>query len=90
MDAEGGEEGEEGDGLKLDAELTAEELRMMQAMGIPFTFDTTQGRHVEDESVNVSGVKIKSKRTARQYMNRRGGFNRPLPLERTNERVVRD
>jgi U4/U6.U5 tri-snRNP-associated protein 3 len=77
-------------GLKLDAELTAEELRMMQAMGIPFTFDTTQGQHVEDESANASGIKIKSKRTARQYMNRRGGFNRPLPAERTNERVVRD
>lgn len=91
MDAEGVEGGEEGTGgLKLDAELTAEELRMMQAMGIPFTFDTTQGRHVEDDSVNVSGIKIKSKRTARQYMNRRGGFNRPLPAERTNERVVRD
>lgn len=88
MDAEDGEEG--AGGLKLDAELTAEELRMMQAMGIPFTFDTTQGRHVEDDSVNVSGIKIKSKRTARQYMNRRGGFNRPLPAERTNERVVRD
>lgn len=91
MDAEGGEDGEEGGGgLKLDAELTAEELRMMQAMGIPFTFDTTQGRHVEDDSVNASGIKIKSKRTARQYMNRRGGFNRPLPAERTNERVARD
>ena len=63
---------------------------MMQAMGIPFTFDTTQGRHVEDETANSSGIKIKSKRTARQYMNRRGGFNRPLPAERTNERVVRD
>jgi U4/U6.U5 tri-snRNP-associated protein 3 len=82
----GGDDG----ALKLDAELTAEELRMMQAMGIPFTFDTTQGRHVEDESANISGIKIKSKRTARQYMNRRGGFNRPLPAERTNEKVQRD
>lgn len=88
MEEEDGE-GDDG-GLKLDVELTAEELRMMQAMGIPFTFDTTQGRHVDDESVNVSGIKIKSKRTARQYMNRRGGFNRPLPAERTGERVIRD
>jgi hypothetical protein len=28
--------------MRFDSELTAEELRMMQAMGIPFTFDTTQ------------------------------------------------
>lgn len=76
--------------MNLDAELTAEELRMMQAMGIPFTFDTTQGKHVDDEAANASGSKIKSKRTARQYMNRRGGFNRPLPAERTGEKVARD
>lgn len=63
---------------------------MMQAMGIPFTFDTTQNKHVEDESANTSGIKLKSKRAARQFMNRRGGFNRPLPAERTNERVQRD
>lgn len=85
-DADGGEQG----GVMFDTELTAEELRMMQAMGIPFTFDTTQGKHVEDDSANIGAVKIKSKRTARQYMNRRGGFNRPLPAERTGEKVVRD
>lgn len=77
-------------GPTFDTELTAEELRMMQAMGIPFTFDTTQGKHVEDESANAGAVKIKSKRSARQFMNRRGGFNRPLPAERTGEKVVRD
>ena len=76
--------------VAFDAQLSAEELRMMQSMGIPFTFDSTQGKHVEDDSANASGYKVKSKRTARQYMNRKGGFNRPLPLERTNERVVRD
>ncbi|KAF6265144.1 hypothetical protein COO60DRAFT_1480852 [Scenedesmus sp. NREL 46B-D3] len=63
---------------------------MMQMMGMPFTFDSTQGRHVEDDAANASGIKIKSKRSARQYMNRRGGFNRPLPAERTNEKVARD
>lgn len=77
-------------GVTFDAELTAEELRMMQAMGIPFTFDTTQGKHIEDDSANAGAVKIKSKRSARQYMNRRGGFNRPLPAERTGEKVIRD
>ncbi len=45
---------------------------------------------VEDEAVNVSAIKTNSKRQARQYMNRRGGFNRPLPVERTNEKVLRD
>lgn len=80
----------EDDETTFDTELTAEELRMMQAMGIPFTFDTTQGKHVEDESANAGAVKIKSKRSARQFMNRRGGFNRPLPAERTGEKVVRD
>jgi U4/U6.U5 tri-snRNP-associated protein 3 len=63
---------------------------MMQAMGVPFAFDTTQGAHVEDERANVSGVKVKSTRSARQFMNRRGGFNRPLPAERTGEKVARD
>lgn len=45
---------------------------------------------VEDEAANAGGIKLKSKRTGRQYMNRRGGFNRALPAERTNEKVVRD
>lgn len=82
-------EEEDGQGL-LDAPLTQEEIQMMQAMGVPFTFDSTQGRHVEDERANISGYKVKSTRSARQFMNRRGGFNRPLPAERTGEKVVRD
>jgi U4/U6.U5 tri-snRNP-associated protein 3 len=45
---------------------------------------------VEDDAANVSGIKVKSKRSARQYMNRRGGFNRPLPAEKTGEKVARD
>ncbi|KAI8469983.1 MAG: hypothetical protein J3K34DRAFT_268919 [Monoraphidium minutum] len=85
----GGEAG--GDGpVSLDAPLSQEEIQMMAAMGVPFGFDTTQGRHVEDERANVSGSKVKSTRSARQFMNRRGGFNRPLPAERTNEKVMRD
>ncbi len=76
--------------VDFGADLTPEEIQAMQAMGIPFAFDTTQGKAVEDDAVNVSGYKIKSKRSGRQYMNRRGGFNRPLPAERTGERVIRD
>lgn len=59
-------------------------------MGIPFTFDTTAGKHVEDPAANLSGSKTKSLRAARQYMNRKGGFNRELPAERTNEKYIPD
>jgi len=59
-------------------------------MGIPFGFDTTQGKHIEDESVNAGAVKVKQKRRARQYMNRRGGFNRALPTERSGQTALRD
>lgn len=33
-------------GVDLNADLSAEEIQMMQAMGIPFSFDTTHGKHV--------------------------------------------
>ena len=32
--------------MDLDADLTAAEVQMMQAMGIPFSFDSTSGKHV--------------------------------------------
>lgn len=86
----GGDKSKPEGGPTFDAELTADELRMMQAMGVPFAFDSTQGKHIEDESANAGAVKIKSKRSARQFMNRRGGFNRPLPAERTGEKIIRD
>lgn len=59
-------------------------------MGIPFGFDTTKNKELEDPAAKLGAIKTASKRAARQYMNRRGGFNRPLPLERTNEKVERD
>jgi len=74
----------------LEEELTAEdaeERAMMAMMGIPTGFDSSKGKESEDPNCKVSAVHKKSKRTARQYMNRRGGFNRPLPAERTNEKV---
>jgi U4/U6.U5 tri-snRNP-associated protein 3 len=49
---------------------------MMRAMGLPLAFDTTQGRHVP--GTDVSAAKVIKKRRYRQYMNRPGGFNRPL------------
>jgi len=52
---------------------------MLAEMGLPFGFETTKGKHVEG---NYQGcVKVKSVRQYRQYMNRRGGFNRPLDPE---------
>lgn len=59
-------------------------------MGIPFAFDTTAGKEVEDEAAKLSGTRTKSLRTARQYMNRKGGFNRPLPAEKSHEKYRPD
>jgi len=39
-------------------------------------FGTTKGTHVEGNQEGA--VNVKKIRTWRQYMNRRGGFNRPL------------
>ena len=44
---------------------------MMAAMGIPFGFDSTQGKKVEDDGANTGAVKVKTTRSARQYMNRK-------------------
>jgi len=50
---------------------------MMAAMGIPMGFGSTKGKHVEDEWCNVYAVKKKTKREARQFMNRvKGGLIR--------------
>ncbi|BAM40287.1 cyclophilin-RNA interacting protein [Theileria orientalis strain Shintoku] len=56
-------------------ELKDEEELLRSMMGIS-SFETTKNKKHEETS--VSGVKKKSKRKYRQYMNRRGGFNHPL------------
>lgn len=54
---------------------TPEEQEMLKVMGF-CGFDSTKGKKVED---NVRGdVHVVLKRKYRQYMNRKGGFNRPL------------
>lgn len=58
----------------------ADEIEMMKVMGIPVGFDSTKGKSVPGN--DVGGVRAVTKRQPRQYMNRRGGFNRPLPAER--------
>lgn len=41
-------------------------------------FDTTAGKDVGDPRCKQEAVMKKEVRRYRQYMNRRGGFNRPL------------
>lgn len=55
---------------------TEEEIEMMKVMGFG-SFDTTKGRK-SDGSANAHAVNVTMKRKYRQYMNRKGGFNRPL------------
>ncbi|KAG1756557.1 uncharacterized protein EDB91DRAFT_1076549 [Suillus paluster] len=62
------------EGETMDA-TDADEEAMMAAMGLK-GFGTTKGKHVEGNQEGT--VDIKKIRTWRQYMNRRGGFNRPL------------
>ncbi|XP_030759323.1 U4/U6.U5 small nuclear ribonucleoprotein 27 kDa protein [Sitophilus oryzae] len=52
-----------------------DEQEMMKLMGF-CSFDTTKGKKVEGN--DVGGVHVILKRKYRQYMNRKGGFNRPL------------
>lgn len=54
---------------------TPEEQEMMRVMGF-CDFDTTKGKKVDGN--DVGAVHVILKRKYRQYMNRKGGFNRPL------------
>jgi U4/U6.U5 tri-snRNP-associated protein 3 len=57
----------------------SEEEQMRALMGFG-GFDSTKGKPVDDNArgAAVGGVRHEQKRDYRQYMNRRGGFNRPL------------
>lgn len=58
-----------------DDEVDEETRKMQQLMGIG-GFDTTKNKKVAN---NVGGyAKVNKTQKYRQYMNRRGGFNRPL------------
>jgi U4/U6.U5 tri-snRNP-associated protein 3 len=50
---------------------------MAEIMGFS-GFDSTAGKGVDDPRCKMEGVHHKEQRRYRQYMNRRGGFNRPL------------
>ncbi|PSN50159.1 U4/U6.U5 small nuclear ribonucleoprotein 27 kDa protein [Blattella germanica] len=61
-----------------DADLegkSPDEQEMMKMMGF-CAFDTTKGKKVKGNEVGT--VHVILKRKYRQYMNRKGGFNRPL------------
>ncbi|BFZ01183.1 hypothetical protein BsWGS_04219 [Bradybaena similaris] len=55
--------------------LDEEQMEIMKKMGFA-TFDSTKGKKVDGN--DMSAVNLQRKRRYRQYMNRRGGFNRPL------------
>ncbi|KAF9651507.1 DUF1777-domain-containing protein [Thelephora ganbajun] len=71
--SEGLENGQE-EGESMDA-VNQDDEAMMGMMGMA-SFGSTKGKHVEGNQ--EGSAKIKKVRTWRQYMNRRGGFNRPL------------
>ncbi|CAH1258099.1 SNRNP27 [Branchiostoma lanceolatum] len=56
---------------------TEDEIEMMKMMGF-CDFDSTKGKHKKDTQTKAGAANILQKRRYRQYMNRRGGFNRPL------------
>jgi len=58
---------------------------MMSQLGLPVGFDSTKGKQVAGN--DAGAVKVKSTREYRQYMNRRGGFNRPLDAEKSKKRI---
>lgn len=58
----------------MDA-VNDDDAAMMAMMGMS-GFGSTKGKAVEGNQ--EGGANIKQMRTWRQYMNRRGGFNRPL------------
>ncbi|KAI0374956.1 DUF1777-domain-containing protein [Pilatotrama ljubarskyi] len=66
---EGAEEGEAMEATNDD------DAAMMALMGLT-GFGSTKGKHVDGNQEGAAN--IKKMRTWRQYMNRRGGFNRPL------------
>ncbi|GLE01380.1 hypothetical protein PINS_up010210 [Pythium insidiosum] len=57
----------------------SEEEQMQMLLGFG-GFDSTKGKSVEDNAVGpaAGAARKETKREYRQYMNRRGGFNRPL------------
>lgn len=64
------------DSVEYDDDDDDDNMALMAAMGLPTDFDTSNGKKVADG--DVSCARVVKKRKFRQYMNRSGGFNRPL------------
>ncbi|EZG88167.1 hypothetical protein GNI_005150 [Gregarina niphandrodes] len=60
-----------------DAPRTAEDEVLLSMMGFA-SFDSSKGKTHQGQDVVEGGVRKTTKRKYRQYMNRKGGFNRPL------------
>ncbi len=75
----GGSSAVEGSGKVLTEKdfegKSQDEIDMMKIMGFG-SFDSTKGKKVKGN--DVGDVHVVLKRKYRQYMNRKGGFNRPL------------
>ena len=70
---------QEKDAMEVDVDSDPEMAEMRRAMG--FTgFKSTKNTKVKGN--NVYGVRKEKKTEYRQYMNRVGGFNRPLSPSR--------
>ncbi|KAL0071470.1 hypothetical protein AAF712_001327 [Marasmius tenuissimus] len=72
LDPDAPDEAPDGEGME---DVQDDDSAMMAMMGMS-GFGSTKGKHVEGNQEGT--VNIKKMRTWRQYMNRRGGFNRPL------------
>ena len=60
-------------------EQEEEDAEMMMARMMGFgSFETTKGKHVDDDRVNIFSADVTKKRKYRQYMNRPGGYDQPL------------
>lgn len=72
--------GGSGDAEDDDLEVDDDGLAAMQAMMGFGGFGTTKGKKIVGN--DVGGVRKEKKTEYRQYMNRQGGFNRPLSPSR--------
>jgi len=78
-----GKKGADGKGKSVQEKAIISELdedgQTMLEMGFPLSFNSSKGKKVEGG--DVSAARVKPQRIYRQYMNRRGGFNRLLDPE---------
>ena len=60
---------------------------MFEMLGLPMEFGSTKGKKVQ--SKDVGAVFLKTKRSYRQYMNRRNGKDRNLDPEPANRKKLK-